>query len=145
MEWEIRPLQAVGPIDFGMARGAVRRAVGMKFREFAKSPARPTATTDAFEKLLVHVYYDATSGTCEFVEFGGGSARPVLHGKDLLSESFADLREWFRSLDPSMQEDEAGLEAPALGIALYAPNAEEEPNRPPEGVSVFKKGYGQPS
>lgn len=145
MEWEIRPLQSVGQVDFGMPRADVRRAVGAKFREFVKSPARPTNTTDAFEGLLVHVYYGANSGTCEFVEFGGGSARPVFQGKDLLSESFADLRDWFRSLDPTMKEDEAGLEAPALGIGLYAPYAEEEPARPPEGVSVFKKGYGQPS
>jgi len=145
MEWAIRPLQAVGPVDFGMLRADVRRAVGAKFREFVKSPNRPSNTTDAFEELLVHVYYAASSGTCEFVEFGGGSARPVFQGKDLLSESFSDLRDWFRSLDPTTTEDETGLEAPALGIGLYAPYAEEHPERPPEAVSVFKNGYGQAS
>jgi hypothetical protein len=128
-----------------MLRADVRRAVGGKFREFVKSPHRPSNTTDAFEELLVHVYYAANGGMCEFIEFGGGSARPILHGKDLLSEPFSELRDWFRTLDPTMTEDATGLESPALGIGLYAPYADEEPDRPPEGVSVFKRGYRQPS
>ena len=145
MEWAIQPLQSVGPVDFGMSRADVRRAIGAKFREFVKSPDRPSDTTDAFEDLFVHAYYGPNSGTCEFVEFGGGRVRPVFLGRDLLSEPFSELREWFRSLDPTITEDESGLESRALGIGLYAPHAEEEPDRPPEGVSVFKKGYGSSS
>lgn len=145
MEWAIRPLESVGPVNFGMPRAEVRRAVGAPFREFVKSPNRSPNTTDAFEELLVHVYYGTNGGTCEFIEFGGGSARPVLHGRDLLSEAFSDLRDWFRTLDPMMTEDESGLESHALGIGLYAPCAEEDPERPPEGVSVFQKGYGRSS
>lgn len=145
MEWAIKPLESVGPVDFGMSRADVRRAVGTKFREFVKSPNRPSTTTDAFEEVLVHVYYGAKSETCELVEFGAGTARPVFHGKHLFSESFAELRDWLRSLDPAMTEDEGGLESLVFGIGLYAPYADEDPDRPPDGVSVFMKGYGQPS
>lgn len=143
MEWAIQPLRSVGPVDFGMPRADVRRVVGARFREFVKSPDRPLNRTDAFEELLVHVYYASESGTCELVEFGGGSARPLLHGRDLLRESFSDLCAWLRSLDSALTEDDSGLESRALGIGVYAPYAEEDPARLPEGVSVFRAGYGQ--
>ena len=112
MEWAIQPLRSVGPVDFGMPRADVRRVVGARFREFVKSPDRPLNRTDAFEELLIHVYYASESGTCELVEFGGGSARPLLHGRDLLRESFSDLCAWLRSLDPALTEDDSGQFAP---------------------------------
>lgn len=145
MDWEIRPLQSVGPVEFGMVRTDVRRAVGGRVRAFVKSSERPSDTTDAFEELLVHVYYGGTNARCDFVEFGGGTARPVLQGRDLLSESFSELRAWFRALDPSTKEDASGLESASLGIGVYAPYADEDPARPPEGVSVFAAGYRQPT
>ncbi len=123
-----------------MTRDEVRRAVGAPFREFKKSAASAT-TTDAFEELLVHVYYRADTGGCELVELGGGTARPVYRKRDLLGGSFADAVAWLRTMDPSLRADATGLEARALGIALYAPFAEEEPERPADGASAFEPDY----
>ena len=137
MKWEILPLRSVGPIAFGMPRADVRRALGVTFREFTKSPDRTSNKVDAFEGLLVHTHYEGTSGRCELVEFGGGTAHPTLNGIDLLEESFAALRDLFHSLDPDTKEDASGLESAVLGIGVYAPNADDDDKRAPEGVSVF--------
>ena len=139
MEWKIESLQSVGPVRFGMSRAEVRSAVHAPFREVRKSVTVPTI--DVFETLLLHVHYGADGGA-EFVEFGGGDATPVFGGRNLLKASFQDLRAWLRTMDPHLEEEEgAGLRSRKLGVALYAPAGDEEPERLPEGASAFAAGY----
>jgi hypothetical protein len=88
----------------------------------------------------MHVHYGA-DGRAEFVEFGGGEAIPMFEGRNLLGMPFGELREWLRALDPSLEEDDAGICSRKLGVALSAPAGEEEPERPPEGASAFNAGY----
>ena len=136
MEWKIESFQSVGPLRFGMSREAVRRATGAPVREVLKSDS----LIDVFENLLIHVYYGADGGV-EFVEFGGGLVSPTFEGRLLLANSFEELRRWLRTLDSQLEEDSDGLRSRKLGVALYAPAGEEEPERPPEGASAFAAGY----
>lgn len=122
-----------------MSREQVRAVIRLPFTEFVKNPDFSNEKTDAFDGILVHVYYDR-SGCCDFVELGGGAARPIFRGKDLLAMPFAHALSWFRELDPNLKLD-CGLQSDAFGIGLYAPLSNEEPTSPAEGASVFARGY----
>ncbi len=141
MDWEIKPFYGVGPIVFGMRRDEVRRSVGSRFREFTKSALQPLKKVDAFEELLVHVYYGVEDDACEFVEFAGGHVMPIFRGRRLLEEPFVALRGWLRTVDSGTVEDESGIECPNIGLSLYCPDAEERPGRTAEAASVYRAGY----
>jgi hypothetical protein len=138
MRLVIRPYDGVGPINFGMSMQETRAAVGTPFESFKKTPIAELPT-DAFDSVGVHVYYKKP-GICEAVEMAS-PAEPIFQDRPLLGRPFAELRNWFKTIDPRIEVDAAGLTSHEFGIALYAPSAEDEPQLPVEGVLVFAKGY----
>lgn len=46
-----------------------------------------------------------------------------------------------RTIDPGLIRDATGLNARTVGISLYAPFADEEPERPAEGACAFDVDY----
>jgi hypothetical protein len=121
-----------------MSREEIRVALDATPRRF-KRTAEAANETDAFENEGVYVDY-GEDDRCEAIEMTL-PAVPTLHGRPLVGTSFAELREWFRLLDPDTQVDAAGLVSLSLGIGLYAPSAEKAPKEPVEAVIVFRRGY----
>jgi len=138
MDFEIAPLAAAGPVRFGMTAEETRRALGKPSSTFKKASSA-AFPADAFDEQGVHVYYKA-SGVCEAVEFGP-PARPTLGGEALLGRPFRDVELLLRRLDAATKVDEGGLTSYALGISLYCPGREEDPQAAVAGVLVFEKGY----
>lgn len=137
MSFEIEPYVSAGPLKFGMTRKSVRRLLGGKVTTF-KQP-RDEEPVDAFDGRGIQAYY-RSPGVLEAIEFGD-AATPTYLGRTLLGRPYEELKTWFQSLDPGVEEDDAGLTSYKLGIGLYAPQAEKAPENPVEGVIAFERGY----
>jgi hypothetical protein len=138
MKLDIRPTVGVGPIRFRMSREEVRAAIGVPARSFSKTPESP-ALSDAFDDEGVHVHY-RNDGRCEAVEIAA-PCRPLYRGRELIGKPYAPVRDWLRTLDESLEEDDTGLTSHALCLGLYASNPREFPEDPVEAVIVFEEGY----
>jgi hypothetical protein len=100
MDWTIHPYIGVGPIRIGMTQEEVRAAVGKPHRTFLKT-AEWKMSTDTFPGLGLHVFYKPP-GRCTAIEMYAGT-EPSLPGQPLLGRPFAELRDWLRGLDPSVE------------------------------------------
>jgi len=89
----------------------------------------------------MHIYYRMHDNqvVCEGVELFPPAA-PTYDGVDMFAMPFRDVREWLARRDPSCVGALDSLTSRTLGIALYAPVAEEEPERPIASVYVFPPG-----
>lgn len=135
---EIRSRTGIGPIRLGMTREEVRRVLGVPYKSFMKTPFS-RVPTDAFDEILVHVYYNL-SDRCEAVEvFDPGTA--TFLGEELVGRPFELVLAWMRALDPDLEVDADGLRSRELGLGLYAPGNNEETGLPVEAVIVFVDGY----
>jgi hypothetical protein len=135
---EIRTHIGLGPVTFGLTRDEVAEAMGTVPRRFMKTMAC-TTLTDAFDRLGMQVFYDADD-RAEAVEVFAPS-RPHFGDLDLFNLPYTTVLAAVRALDPDVQEDELGFTSNALGFGVYAEQKDVDPERPSEGVIVFRKGY----
>lgn len=137
-DYEIRPNEGVGPINFGMTVDEVRHVLGEPDAVFRKS--RLSAfTTDDFRRLGFHVYY-SSKGICNAVEFFP-PGNPVVYGHAFLGKPFSGVREILLMLDSEAKGDDAGMKCRSIGVGVYAPHATKSPDDPVEGVIVFAKDH----
>lgn len=128
----------LGVVRFGMSREEVAAALGSEPRRFKKTVAC-TTLTDAFDPIGLQVFYDIDD-RAEALEVFAPS-RPCFGDLDLFSTPYSTLVDILRVLDPDLQEDELGFTSNALGFGVYAEHKDSDPERPSEGVIVFRKGY----
>jgi hypothetical protein len=130
VRWDIDPRVSVGPLRAKMTRPECREAIGTPFDEFRKGPSSPN-TTDAFDTVGVHAYYDAEQ-LLTYVEVHlFGSVVPVLRGIDLAGsweQCIADLESV--GLRCQVVEDESA-QVGDTGVRLYRYDPSE-----PDVVSV---------
>jgi hypothetical protein len=152
MDLRIQPHEGVGPIKFGLSIRETRRALAEalfalgrgwagRVATFLKSPERDGLPVDDFSDLGMHIYYRVDGGrvVCDGVELFS-PARPTYAELDVLVTPFAEVRSWLATRDPSLEADSAGCRSRALGIALYAPNSDEEPELPAQSLYLFPLG-----
>lgn len=133
---KIRPYVGVQEIDFGMKRESIREKFNHQFTEFKKTSFSQN-TTDAFE--FCHVYYD-NENLCEAVELFEPAI--IVFDNFVMSEqSYEKVKEFFESIDSSLDCDDVGFTSYKYGIGVFAPDALDEPKEPIEAVIVFRKGY----
>lgn len=65
----------------------------------------------------------------------------VFNGDHLIGKPYSEVESLFKSIDNTTEIDSSGLVSYQFGIGVYAPFAEEEPNKPVEAVIIFEKGY----
>lgn len=138
MELAILSYEGVGPIKFGMTQAEVRQAVSEAFETFLKSETSEMPT-DFFSGIGVFVYYKSP-GRCEAVEMAA-PASPTFRGTSLIGRPFSDVLTTIIRADPEAKLHSSGLKSLALGLGIYAPGGEEEPDTIVEGVIAFEKGY----
>ena len=134
MKFNLRPLQGVGQINFGMSRDAVRAILTSKFREFHK-PADAKIPLDDFTSLDLHVYYDEKFN-CNGMEFWPGSSFEV-DGRPVLRRPFAEVIAWLRQLDPATIVRSPLVLSHSLGLSLYVPDLSDGDDAPIESAGTF--------
>jgi hypothetical protein len=135
---QIVPYTSAGPIRLGMTMEEVRKTLGTPFTSFQRD-AEAKIPSDAFDSEGIYIYYKEP-GVVEAVELAP-PARAILKNTEPLGKPYSEISSFIKSLDPSAEEDEAGLTSFELGVGLYAPSAQKEPQLPVESVIVFEKGY----
>ncbi|WP_394844974.1 hypothetical protein LZC95_48975 [Pendulispora brunnea] len=139
----IIPHQGVGPILFGMTRDEVTRAIGRRPDHRHKRTELDVSESDFYDLFVVS--FDG-SGVCYAVEFHVGAGRLIYDGYDLFGHPASETRDWARSKDPNLEEDE-GFVSKALGLSMYAPLIdvpdldEDDRTAPGQGFMVFRPGY----
>lgn len=116
----VRPLKAVGDIEFGMSRNEVRGILG-KYREFKKSKWA-TCTTDDFG--YCHVYYDKEN-KCEAVEIFG-DVRVKIAQQVIFPLDFSKTCELLKARDETLEIEEDSCTSLKESIGVYAPQGKSE-------------------
>lgn len=135
---EIVPLQGLEKIRFGTPIYLVREYFGVPYKTFKRTPAA-AMPCDFFESRGIFAYYNA-SGLLEAFEFVK-PARPHCLGVSLLEVSVGEITKTLLSNDPDLEQSDDGVTSYKFGIGIYAPDADENPNLPPESVIAFESGY----
>jgi hypothetical protein len=138
MDIEIKPLQGVAGINFGSPIDTVRKYFGVDYKSFRRAPTS-VMPCDYFEPLGVFAYY-ALPGLLEAIEFVL-PANPGFMKINFLETPFEEIKKILLAHDPDLEQSDDGLTSYKLGIGVYAPDADENPNLPPESVIAFEKGY----
>jgi hypothetical protein len=134
--WTIEPYAGVGPLRLGSSRAEIEAALGTGSEPVDKGGAQPVAVFDGFG---VHAHFDAP-GRCEAIELMG-PARPALDDIALLALPYEEVTRRLAERDPKVEINPPDVTSRLFGVGLYAPEAVEKPQRPPEGVIVFVRGY----
>ncbi|AJK45883.1 ABC transporter ATP-binding protein [Burkholderia plantarii] len=136
--FEINPLKGVDTLEFGMSPAQVRGVLNVEFESFKRSPAA-ACPCDYFPNLGVFGYYTG-EGKLEALEFALPS-QVLLDGRNLLSVGFDAATSLLKAKDEKLEHYVDMVIAHAVGVSLYAPQAEESPGSPCESVLVFAEGY----
>lgn len=115
-----------------MSRDDVRQLLGSDFEEFVKTP-QSSAPTDDYRKLNLHVFYQADR-RCRAIEFFSGSS-VTLQGRPIVGQPAGIVISWLRTLDPSLVAVGSVAKSQKLGLSLYVPDFEDDPDEPV--LSVF--------
>jgi hypothetical protein len=129
-KFDINPYTNVGEIFFGASRESIRKVFGT-YKEFKKSKASKN-TTDDFE--FCHIYYD-TNNKCEAIEYFP-DLELLYKKRNLFEMNFNDFSQFALSNSIALEENDMGVLAKEIGIAIYAPEREKI-----ESILVYKKGY----
>lgn len=138
MNFSIIPFEGVGTIKFGMTSDQVRAELGSDFKSFKRTPDS-VLPCDYYEALGVFIYYKLPS-VVEAIEFAD-PANPELEKTGLLGMSFNEVSNFLAAKDPSLEIQLDSLTSYNLGISVYAPNADEDPNLLIESILLFENGY----
>ena len=138
MNVEINPLQGFEKLKFGTQIDLVREALGVAYKTFKRTPSAEMPC-DFFESLGIFTYYNP-SGTLEAIEFVR-PAKPCYGGVNLLEAGVNEIKKILIEHDSGIEQTDDGLTSYKLGIGVYAPDTDENPNLPPESVIAFAKDY----
>ena len=136
MEFKINPYVGAGTVLLGMTSEQIQNEMGVLPRKFKKIKD-DEMYTDAFDGFFV---YYKENGKCEAVEFFKPSD-PIFQEQHLINIPFIEVKNYFDTIDDSIEMNDAGFTSLKYGIGIYAPYAEDEPFEPVESVIIFEHGY----
>lgn len=137
MNFDIVPYEGAGPLRLGMTKDEVRTVMPEEPDDMHQIRA---PYTDVFREARIFVYYTEENGVCEAIEFTEPTIA-IFNGKQINGVSFIEAKNWLEKFDDGLNLDESGASSPKLGIGLYAPGYDEDPDSPVEAVIVFTRGY----
>ncbi|MEQ8178349.1 MAG: hypothetical protein RIC52_06530 [Amphiplicatus sp.] len=137
-EFELLPGEGATGIRFGDDRADVRREFGAD-PESAKRTPDSVTQYDYYCELNFFVYYDADY-LVEAVEFAQGASLNY-SGMNILEASATVLRQFLQKKMIPFVETPDSLLAESLSLCAWYPDKEDEPQRGPASVLVFRKGY----
>ncbi|WP_172916110.1 hypothetical protein [Capnocytophaga canimorsus] len=142
----IKPFEKVGELKFGMDRNFINTSI-LKKNDFDSVQNKNIkygglSINDYFKNGLVlghlqthlSLRYVVLSDPCE----------AIFEGEDLLAKTYSECLEFMKQFDLDIEEEEyVGFTSYKLGIAIYAPNATDDPDCNIEAVTVGEVGYFQ--
>ena len=134
MKFEIEAYVGAGCVKLGMNRDDIRKCFNNQYKEFRKTPISETLTDDFGN---CHVYYKKNN-LCEAIELFEGEV--LFDDQKLIGRPYSEVKNFFGSLDNSIDYNDAGFAYFKLGIGIFAPFANDEPDEPVESVIVFERG-----
>lgn len=139
----ITPFINVGNLYFGMDRDFINKNI-LNDVEFTSNENENVSTleksTNDFFENGIALGYMNKDFKLKYILFTG---YPVyFNGKDLSDMNYSDCLKYLSQFDKNIEEEEyVGFTSYELGIAIYAPNATEDPDTMIECVTVAEKGY----
>lgn len=130
----IIPFQSVGNLNFTDERHVLRGKIDGEYQPGMNEFEGHKEYYDFFPEVDMLIYYDAADRVNAFEFFSVG---PEYRDIDLLSETYNDLLELFKTFDPELTIEEDNFESAKLGIVVNM----TEPDDLPESVLVYREGY----
>jgi hypothetical protein len=138
MEFEIRPFESVGVVQFGMTQTQVREALrDLKVKEYWKTP-ESLGPTDHFIHENLHVFYDEGRRVRGIEIFRPTGA--TFDGRPIVGQAFSALLPWLRQVDPDLLLDDSGAESTRLGLSLFVPELDDDSDAIVESVYLSRSG-----
>ena len=134
----ITSFKSVGLFMLNVSRTENRKNYPIQPNEFFKTESS-TIPWDAYDDLGIHVEYN-DNYICDAIEINN-KANPIFEGIEVLKIPFSSLIQQIKSFDKNIEEDEIGFVSYKLGFGIYAPEKNDFPDNPSEGVIVFNKNY----
>ncbi|OOF40973.1 hypothetical protein BKK49_05425 [Rodentibacter rarus] len=139
----ITPFINVGDLYFGMDRDFINKNIlnGVKFTSSENENVYTSekSTNDFFESGIALGYMNKDF-KLKYILFTGCSV--YFNSRDLSDMSYSDCLKYISQFDRNIEEEEyVGFTSYELGIAIYAPNATEDPYTRIECITVAEKGY----
>lgn len=143
MTYTITPFVGVGELQFGMDRNHINRHIlqGYHFdsQENENVVTAEKSTNDFFEQGIALGYMNSDF-RLKYILFIGQSV--YFHGRDLSEMNYAECLAYLSAFDKAIEVEEyVGFTSYQLGIAIYAPNATEDPKTHIECITIAEKGY----
>lgn len=131
--WELHPYEGAGPLTFGMTRDQVIELVGQPEVVIHRQPYLVEAIGEIHPE-----YHDG-----RLIGLHTAGSTLTWHGITLTERPAGDVARDLAAEGVQCEPDEedVGLVAPALGIALYAPDDDDYPTRWVQGVLVKSREY----
>jgi hypothetical protein len=117
-----------------MSRDEVQKRIDGNFRT-----VRRGTLSDYYHDIGVHCHYDSAD-RLEAMEFAS-PARPVIAGVELLGLRFKEAFDKLRALDSATEKGNDGATSFSLGVGIWNPAGEKNPQEPVETVIAFRSGY----
>lgn len=137
MEFSIEKFKKVGPIVFGAHRNEVRKHFSEEPKVYAQSEA--VVPHDTYEDLGLFVMYDKYN-RCAAVEFMKPH-KVFWEGKNLFEMPHRDVLNQLRLKDPTVVISSKDFTAFNLGVSIFVPEKESDPNAKIESITVFRKDH----
>lgn len=140
----IKPFEKVGELKFGMDRNWINNRLNNKFEPiFEKTLGGVEFVTDHYDNLGVMLGYFTKDFKLSYVVLSD-PCEAIFEGEDLLAKTYSECLEFMKQFDSDIEEEEyVGFTSYKLGIAIYAPNATDDPDCNIEAVTVGEIGYFQ--
>jgi len=140
----VQPLQGIGPVQLGAARGAVIAALGEPGCTFKKTPDSQHATDAWFENGF-EVFYAGTEPVVEYIELSRDNGfTATLLGRPVFTTLASDLVshiEHVASFDTSDFELGYSYVFPSIELSLWRPVVEWPEGRFFSTVGIGAIGY----
>jgi hypothetical protein len=127
LRFDLAPLEAAGPIEFGMARRDVAARLNLPSRPFKKA-ATSKHPTDAFLDSCLQVFYKGDEPVVDYIEFSRCAALSVVYKGiglfEVPAKEMIQRLELEGDFDCDSEEDPTDLIFPDLSLSFWRPTPE---------------------
>jgi len=136
--FELIPNKGIGNISLNSSRDQVNKSLKTKATVFKKTKNSEN-TTDAFDDIGVHVYYDKNNKVKAIEAFS--ESRVILDKKYIFKTPAKDVYQKIKKIDPDAKDDDqTTLTSKKLGLSIFSSNGFASENNI-DSVLVFRKDY----